>query len=176
MGIIGEILFYGAISLGGFILLVVIMIALAGVGQKRTSSAPGSVHAPAKPSAVPFRYEDRQKQIKEIVTSAEREETAAFEALYRRSFPDYELMTNISARTIYPVIRRDDAMPVTFLFSRNGLPRLAVLLMEPNEYGCGNTRATERACEAAGLPYLRFFFSFRNDPDYVVSRTREHLS
>lgn len=178
MGIIGEILFYGAISFGGFILLVVLMLALAGagVGQKRPSSAPGSAHATAKPSAAPSRYEDRQKQIKEVVVSAEREETAAFEALYRRSFPDYELMTDIPARTICSSTRRKDAIPVTFLFTQDGLPKLAVLLIEPHEYGKGKIQATESACEAIGLPYLLFFFSFRNDPDYVVSRTRAHLS
>ncbi len=122
------------------------------------------------------RTQSAKKPIQLTVEELEKQEKACFEALYRRSFPDYQLMTDIPARTIYPATRRNDAMPVTFLLSQNGLSKLAVLIMEPNEYGCENTRATERACQAVGLPYIRFFFGWRNDPDYVVSRTRKCLS
>lgn len=105
-----------------------------------------------------------------------RDDFAYFQDLYLRNFPEYEIRTNVPADQIDPSIQTV-SLPVTFLFCRDGKPLLAVLLMDPHQdFDHRYSRVTERACRAKGLPFLRYFLTWRNDADYVVSRTRAGLS
>lgn len=106
-----------------------------------------------------------------------RDDSAYFKGLYLQNFPEYEIRTGVPAASLSRGARAD-ALPVAFLFCRDGVPKLAVLLMEPSDYGKAFTRATERACKQAdggSIRFVRFFRGWRNDAEYVVGRTREAL-
>lgn len=64
---------------------------------------------------------------------------------------------------------------LTFVLRQNGAPKLGILLVPKHKYNNKAIRNTMEACQAAGIPCLRFMNEFRNSADYVISRVRHAL-
>lgn len=63
-------------------------------------------------------------------------------------------------------------MNISILLYRGGYPVLAILLVPKEQYNNRPVRATMAACEAAGIPVMRFMQEFENRPEYVIGRIR----
>ena len=61
---------------------------------------------------------------------------------------------------------------ISLLLYRAGRPVLAILLVPKEQYKNRPIVTTMAACEAAGIPVMRFMEEFENRPEYVVGRIR----
>ena len=67
------------------------------------------------------------------------------------------------------------AAPLTFLLSKNGAPKLGILLCDKYLWNTEQIQATMADCKTAKIPCLRFMREFRNDANYVTDRIRKSL-
>ncbi len=65
--------------------------------------------------------------------------------------------------------------PVSFLFSKDSKPVLAVFLMKQNQYRAMIARGSYKVLEENNIPYIRFFRGFDNKKDYVIDRVKSNL-
>ncbi len=65
--------------------------------------------------------------------------------------------------------------PIDFLVMRDGMPKLAILLVDRKYWNTKPIRSTIQACEAAGIPWQRYFVEFTNEVNYVTNRIRSDL-
>lgn len=97
-----------------------------------------------------------------------------FSNIFYENFPEYFIETNVSAKR-FDAEAHPACKPISFLFSQNGAPVLAVVLVKGNTYRGMNVIGTKWICEDNRIPYLRFFTDRENLKSYVIERTRNHL-
>lgn len=97
-----------------------------------------------------------------------------FRELFYREFPEYEIRENVHASEFVQDVY-EKAMPVNFLFCRDGRGVLAILLLRGSQCGRKFEVETEKALQAAGVPCLRYLTDMPNYDFYVINRTREAL-
>lgn len=103
------------------------------------------------------------------------EANAYFDSLIREeNFPGYEITRNVHVRTFDPSAH-PCCFPITYLFSKNGKPVLAVLLMNTNQYRSMIARGSYQVLKDQKINFIRFFRSYDNEMNYVLNRIRENL-
>lgn len=65
--------------------------------------------------------------------------------------------------------------PIDFLLMRDGMPKLAILLVTRRRWNTKLIRNTIEACEQAGIPWQRYFEEYDNDSSYVTDRIGRDL-
>ncbi len=65
---------------------------------------------------------------------------------------------------------------IHFLLTKDGLPRLAILIVTRKRWNHKPIRNTLEACTQAGIPWQRYFAEYDNEEQYVISRIRNALS
>lgn len=65
--------------------------------------------------------------------------------------------------------------PIDFLLMRDGMPKLAILLVTRRRWNHKPIRNTIEACEAAGIPWQRYFEEYDNEGSYVTDRILRQL-
>lgn len=65
--------------------------------------------------------------------------------------------------------------PIDFLVVRDGMPKLAILLVTRRRWNHKPIRNTIAACEEAGIPWQRYFEEYDNDGSYVTDRIQRDL-
>ncbi len=93
-----------------------------------------------------------------------------FSMIFCNYFPEYTVQRNVRMN-----LASEAHVPVTFLLSRNGQHKLAIILCHSQEYNKLAIRNTMAACQALGIPVQRYFTDFRNDCNYVRSRMGQAL-
>jgi hypothetical protein len=66
-------------------------------------------------------------------------------------------------------------MPISYLFSRDGKPTLAILFLKTNQYRAMIARGTYEILDKNNVCYIRFFKSYKNEKDYVINRIHSYL-
>jgi len=97
--------------------------------------------------------------------------------IYKREFEDdYDIECHVEVSQIDRYADQD-ALPVHFLFSRNGVPILAVVVCTVNGYRRPRVMMTKRICEDNHIQYMRYFCDggYPNEESYIIERTREAL-
>lgn len=92
-----------------------------------------------------------------------------FDELFSGIFSEYQIMKDVKLSIGAP------AAPVSYLFTKNNRPLLAVILCHSQKYNTKEIRTTMQACETRGIPVQRYFEDFRNKSDYVCERIRSVL-
>lgn len=65
--------------------------------------------------------------------------------------------------------------PIDFLLMRDGMPKLAILLVTRRRWNHKPIRNTIEACEEAGIPWQRYFEEYDNEGSYVTDRILRDL-
>lgn len=65
--------------------------------------------------------------------------------------------------------------PIDFLLMRDGMPKLAILLVTRRRWNNKLIRNTIEACEQAGIAWQRYFEEYDNDGSYVTDRIQRDL-
>ena len=100
---------------------------------------------------------------------------AYFDSLItEENFPGYEIERNVHAK-VFDQSAHKCCLPITYLFSRNGKPVLAILLMNTNQYRSMIARGTYKVLNDGNIKFLRFFRGYDNDRAYVINRIKENL-
>lgn len=90
------------------------------------------------------------------------------------SFPGYSMDSNVHARTL-DASAHPRCYPISYMFSKNGQPVLAVLIMNKNQYRSMIARGTYKVLDNKGIKYIRFYKGMENKQNYVLNRIRENL-
>lgn len=90
------------------------------------------------------------------------------------NFPGYKIERNVHAKVFDPSAH-PCCMPITYLFSKNGKPVLAILLMNTNQYRSMIARGTYKVLNDSKIHFIRFFRSYDNEKSYVINRIKENL-
>lgn len=61
-------------------------------------------------------------------------------------------------------------VPLDVVIYRDGQPSVAIIIVSKNHYRRAGIIFTMNACENSGIPALRFFREFENEPEYVIGR------
>ena len=93
---------------------------------------------------------------------------AYFQSLLTNCFPEYTVSLN------HPIAPAP-AVPVTFMLTQGGVPRLAIILCGSSEYRTRKIQASVDACQQLRIPVQRYYREFRNDSNYVIRRVRSGL-
>lgn len=90
------------------------------------------------------------------------------------SFPGYSISTNVLAKN-FDASAHPSCYPISYLFSNGSQPKLAVLVMNKNQYRSMIAKGTYKVLDDNGIPYIRFFKGMENESGYVINRIRENL-
>ncbi len=117
--------------------------------------------APVRSASVPFKtYNTDDSYFDSLITEA--------------SFPGYAVTKNVSAKT-FDAAAHPSCYPISYLFSKNSKPVLAVFVMNKNQYRSMIARGTYKVLDDCGVTYIRFFKGMENERGYVLNRIRENL-
>ncbi len=90
------------------------------------------------------------------------------------NFPGYSISANVHPGRM-DASAHPSCYPVSYLFSRDSQPVLAVLVMNQNQYRSMIARGTYKVLDDNGIPYIRFFKGMENERGYVIDRIRSNL-
>ena len=91
------------------------------------------------------------------------------ESIYNsQNFSGYEISRNVPA---FELGANKNCIPVNFLFKKNDLPVLAVLLLKVNRHSHIAVTGTMKACENKGVNIIYFYKDMPNKREYVLEKT-----
>ena len=90
------------------------------------------------------------------------------------AFPGYTIERNVHPQR-FDSDAHPSCMPISYLFSRDGEPKLAVLFLGTNQYRSMIARGTYEVLENNKIYYIRFFKEYKNDKEYVTERISSYL-
>ncbi len=83
-------------------------------------------------------------------------------------------------RNVHPNIFDSSAhpkcFPISYLFKADGVPKLAVFIMNTNQYKSMIAKGSYDILDDNGIRYIRFFKGMENEKSYVLNRIRENLN
>ena len=91
------------------------------------------------------------------------------------NFPGYTISTDVHANTLDSGAH-PSCYPISYLFSKESQPVLAVFVMNTNQYRSMTARGAYQVLEDRGISYIRFFKGMENNREYVLNRIRENLN
>ena len=103
-----------------------------------------------------------------------RDQFDRFDSIIKANFADCEVRSNVSASEL-DSSAHPKCKPVSFMFYKNGVPVLAVVLVRANTHRGMNVIGTKQIVEAKGIKYLRFYEEYDNEESYVVNRIKQNL-
>lgn len=96
------------------------------------------------------------------------------EFLTEENFPGYTITANVHPQTMDPSAH-SACYPVSFMFSKDSKPVLAVIVMRLNQRRAMIANGTYKVLDDNGIPYVRFYKGMKNERDYAIGRIRENL-
>ena len=97
-----------------------------------------------------------------------------FDDLLEKNISGYEVEMMVYARELN-IHAEFNSYPVTFLLKKGHRPALAILLVPKDRSDTPAIQNTMAACDAVGIPCLRFFNEDPNPRDEVLTAIREKL-
>ena len=90
------------------------------------------------------------------------------------NFPGYKIERNVHVN-VFNEDAHPRCFPITYLFSKDDEPVLAVFLMNYNQYHAMISEGAYEVLMEENINYIRFYRSFPNEKDYVINRIKENL-
>lgn len=129
--------------------------------QQTTSSASAPIPTPVSASVESKTYDTGDRYFASLIT--------AF------NFPGYTISTDVHANTLDSGAH-PSCYPISYLFSKESQPVLAVFVMNTNQYRSMTAKGAYQVLEDRGISYIRFFKGMENNREYVLNRIRENLN
>ncbi len=96
------------------------------------------------------------------------------EFLTEENFPGYTITANVHPQTI-DSSAHPACYPVSFMFSKDSKPVLAVLVIGINQRRAMIAKGTYKVLDDNGIPYIRFYKGMKNEKKYAIGRINENL-
>lgn len=90
------------------------------------------------------------------------------------NFPGYSIEQNVMLSR-FDSNAHPKCFPITFLFKKDGMPVLAVIIMRANQRTTMPAVGTYTILDEQNIPYLRFYLGWENEKNYVLNRIKENL-
>lgn len=90
-------------------------------------------------------------------------------------FPEYTIERNVHP-SVFDSSAHPKCFPISYLFRLNGEPKLAVFIMNTNQYKSMIAKGSYDVLDDNNIHYIRFFKGMENEKSYVLNRIRENLN
>ena len=90
-------------------------------------------------------------------------------------FPGYTIERNVHP-SVFDSSAHPKCFPISYLFRLNGEPKLAVFVMQTNQYKAMIAQGSYDILCDNNIHYIRFFKGMKNEKSYVLKRIRENLN
>lgn len=90
-------------------------------------------------------------------------------------FPGYTIERNVHP-SVFDSSAHPKCFPISYLFRLNGEPKLAVFVMQTNQYKAMIAKGSYDILDDNDIHYIRFFKGMENEKSYVLNRIRENLN
>ncbi len=90
------------------------------------------------------------------------------------SFPGYTIERNVHP-SVFDAGAHPKCYPISYLFKKDGIPVLAVLVMNSNQSRAMISRGTYTILDNNNINYIRFYKGMENKESYVISRIKDNL-
>lgn len=90
-------------------------------------------------------------------------------------FPGYTIERNVHPG-VFDSSAHPKCFPISYLFRLNGEPKLAVFVMQTNQYKAMIAKGSYDILNDNDIHYIRFFKGMENEKSYVLNRIRENLN
>ena len=90
-------------------------------------------------------------------------------------FPGYTIERNVHP-SVFDSSAHPKCFPISYLFRLNGEPKLAVFVMQTNQYKAMIAQGSYDILCDNNIHYIRFFKGMKNEKSYVLNRIRENLN
>lgn len=90
-------------------------------------------------------------------------------------FPGYTIERNVHP-SVFDSSAHPKCFPISYLFRLNGEPKLAVFVMQTNQYKAMIAQGSYDILCDNNIHYIRFFKGMKNEKTYVLNRIRENLN
>ena len=90
-------------------------------------------------------------------------------------FPGYTIERNVHP-SVFDSSAHPKCFPISYLFKLNGEPKLAVFVMQTNQYKAMIAKGSYDILDDNDIHYIRFFKGMENEKSYVLNRIRENLN
>ena len=90
-------------------------------------------------------------------------------------FPGYTIERNVHP-SVFDSSAHPKCFPISYLFRLNGEPKLAVFVMQTNQYKAMIAKGSYDILDDNNIHYIRFFKGMENEKSYVLNRIRENLN
>lgn len=90
-------------------------------------------------------------------------------------FPGYTIERNVHP-SVFDNSSHPKCFPISYLFRLNGEPKLAVFVMQTNQYKAMIAKGSYDILFDNDIHYIRFFKGMENEKSYVLNRIRENLN
>lgn len=90
-------------------------------------------------------------------------------------FPGYTIERNVHP-SVFDGSAHPKCFPISYLFRLNGEPKLAVFVMQTNQYKAMIAQGSYDILCDNNIHYIRFFKGMKNEKSYVINRIRENLN
>ena len=136
--------------------------------------ASGAASRPARPEPAKAEQPAAYEQPDDGFASHDTGEAYFDTIVLDEKFPGYTIERGVHPR-VMDSSAHPSCIPIAYLFSRNGKPVLAVLLMKPNQTRAMIARGTYSILDANRIPYIRFLKGYPNEDAYVIDRIKKNL-
>lgn len=131
-----------------------------------------TVNKPAKRKPKVEHHEPFAKELNAIGSNIkDRGSEEYFEDLILKNIPGTQVKTYVPLKEL-GIASPGFSDSVNVLVYRNGVPSIAIVIVEKVCYDEASVLDVMDACEDAGLPCIRFIYDFANNPDYVIGRIK----
>lgn len=90
-------------------------------------------------------------------------------------FPGYTIERNVHP-SVFDSSAHPKCFPISYLFRLNSEPKLAVFVMQTNQYKAMTAKGSYDILFDNDIHYIRFFKGMKNEKSYVLNRIRENLN
>ncbi len=91
------------------------------------------------------------------------------------NFPEYTIEKDIHPDA-FDSCAHPKCFHISYLFKKDGVPKLAVFIMNSNQYKSMTARGSYQILEDNNIKYIRFFKGMENEKSYVLNRIKENLN
>lgn len=90
------------------------------------------------------------------------------------NFPGYTIEKSVHPN-VFDASAHPKCYPISYLFKKDGVPALAVFVMNTNQYRAMIAVGTYNVLDDNNIKYIRFFKGMKNEESYVLNRIRDNL-
>ncbi len=127
-----------------------------------------------KPASAPSSEQPSVVKQSPMATTYNTDDAHFASIITKEAFAEYDIETNVHASR-FDAEAHPKCYPISYLFSKDSQPVLAVLVMNLNQRASMIATGTYNVLDDNGIRYIRFYKGMENEQGYVINRIKDNL-